>query len=88
VQPGSQQSTAREATDQLNCQRSLQLFNFKNAFAPDPDLNLNPYPDPLVRGMDPVPVPDPDFLSASKNSKKNLDSYCFVTFFELFIFEK
>jgi hypothetical protein len=32
-----------------------------------------PYPDPLVRGMD----PDPD-----------LDSYCFVTSFGLFIFEK
>ncbi len=26
-------------------------------------------------------------LSASKNSKKNLDSYCFVTSFGLFIFE-
>ncbi len=26
--------------------------------------------------------------SASKNSKKNLDSYCFVTFCGLFIFEK
>jgi len=24
---------------------------------------------------------DPDPLSSSKNSKKNLDSYCFVTFF-------
>jgi hypothetical protein len=36
--------------------------------------------DPLVRGTD----PDPDIrlrilLSSSKNSKKNLDSYCFVT---------
>ena len=29
-------------------------------------------PDSLVRGMDPDP---------SKNSKKNLDSYCFVTYF-------
>ncbi len=27
-------------------------------------------------------------LSSSKNSKKNLDSYCFVTSFWLFIFEK
>jgi hypothetical protein len=26
-------------------------------------------------------------LSSSKNSKKNLSSYCFVTFFGLFIFE-
>jgi hypothetical protein len=33
-----------------------------------------PDPDPLVRGMD----PDPD-LSSCKNSKKNLDSYYFVT---------
>jgi hypothetical protein len=28
------------------------------------------------------------FLSASKNSKKNLDSYCFVTSFGLIVFEK
>jgi hypothetical protein len=34
---------------------------------PDPD------PDPLVRGMDPDPS-----ISFSKNSKKNLDFYCFV----------
>ncbi len=34
----------------------------------DPDL------DPLVRGMDPDP-------STIKNSKINLGSYCFVTFF-------
>ncbi len=27
-------------------------------------------------------------LSSSKNSKKNLDSYCFVTSFGLFIFKK
>jgi hypothetical protein len=27
-------------------------------------------------------------LSSSKNSKENLDSYCSVTYFELFIFEK
>jgi hypothetical protein len=51
-----------------------------------------PDPDPLVRGMDPDPDPDPDptiiLLSSSKNSKKNLDSYCFVTSFGLFIFEK
>jgi hypothetical protein len=30
-------------------------------------------PDPLVRGTD----PDPSFIK--KNSKKNLESYCFVT---------
>jgi hypothetical protein len=40
--------------------------------------------DPLVRDMD----PDPDLLSSSKNSKENIDSYCFVTFFMTFIFEK
>jgi hypothetical protein len=40
-----------------------------------------PDPDPLVRGIDPDPV-------SSKNSKKNLDSFCFVTSFGLFIFEK
>ncbi len=48
--------------------------------------------DPLVRGMDPDPDPEPDpdplTLSASKISKKNLDSYCFVTSFGLFIIEK
>ncbi len=55
---------------------------------PDPD------PDPLVRGMDPHPdqAPDrdldPSTVSSSKNSKKNLDFYCFVTSFRLFIFEK
>ncbi len=51
-----------------------------------------PDPDPLVRGVDPDPPPDPDpsiiLLSSSKNSKKNLDSYCFVTSFGRFIFEK
>jgi hypothetical protein len=45
-----------------------------------------PDPDPLVRGMDPDPYPDR--LSSSKNSKKNLNSYCFVTLFGLFIFDK
>ncbi len=43
-----------------------------------------PDSDPLVRGMD----LDPDPSSASKTSKKNLDSYGFVTSFGLFIFEK
>ncbi len=36
-----------------------------------------PDSDPLVSGMDPAPGPDP--LSSYKNSKKNLDSYYFVT---------
>jgi hypothetical protein len=35
-----------------------------------------PDPDPLVRGM------DPDLLPPCKNSKKNLDSYYFVTLFD------
>jgi hypothetical protein len=37
-----------------------------------------------------LPDPDPSIilLSSSKNSKKNPDSYCFVTSFELFIFVK
>ncbi len=47
-----------------------------------PDLD----PDPLVRGID--PYPDQILLSTSKNSKKNLDSYCFVTSFGPFILEK
>jgi hypothetical protein len=55
---------------------------------PDPNVfgSPDPDPDPLVRGVD----PDPSIilLSSSKNSKKNLDSYFFVTSFGLFIFEK
>jgi hypothetical protein len=44
-----------------------------------------PDPDPLARGMDPDPDPalDPDpSISSCKNSKKNLDSYSFVTLFD------
>jgi hypothetical protein len=36
-----------------------------------------PDPDPLVRGV------DPDTSIVEQNSKKNLDSYCFVTFIGL-----
>jgi hypothetical protein len=45
-----------------------------------PDLD----PDPLVRGMDPDPDPalDPDPSIIMKNSKKNLESYYFVTLFD------
>jgi hypothetical protein len=45
-----------------------------------------PDPDPLVRGVD----LDPSIilLSSIKNSKKNLNSYYFVTSFGLFICEK
>ncbi len=45
-----------------------------------------PDPNPLVKGVDPDPYII--FLSSSKNSKKNLDSYCFVISLGLFIFEK
>ncbi len=41
---------------------------------------LNPDPDQLIKSMD----PDPDPSSISKNSKKNLDFYCFVISFWLF----
>jgi hypothetical protein len=42
-------------------------------------------PDPLAsRGMD----PDPDPSSSSKNSKENLDPYCFVSSSRLFISKK
>jgi hypothetical protein len=37
-----------------------------------------PDPDPLVRCMD----PDPDPSIIMQNSKKNLDSYYFVTLFD------
>jgi hypothetical protein len=55
--------------------------------AADPDPNPDPHflglldPDPLVRGMDPDPASDPDPSITKQNSKKNLDSYCFVTSF-------
>ncbi len=49
-----------------------------------PDLD----PDPLVRCMDLDPAQDPDPSINEQKSKKNLDSYCFVTSFVLFIFEK
>ncbi len=55
---------------------------------------LDPDPDPLVRGMDSDldSTPDPDpfiiLLSSSKICKINLDSYCFVASFGLFIFKK
>ncbi len=45
-----------------------------------------PDPDPLLRGMDPDPDPDPSIIKQIQ-SKKNLDFYCFVTSFWLFIFE-
>jgi hypothetical protein len=45
-----------------------------------------PDPDLLFRGMD--PDLDPDSSLGMKNSKKKLNSYCFVTSFGLFIFEK
>jgi hypothetical protein len=50
-----------------------------------------PYPDSLVRGMIRIRIRIRIWvrilLFASKNSKKNLNSYCFVTSFGLFIFE-
>jgi hypothetical protein len=42
-----------------------------------------PDPDPFVIGMD----LDPDSSIIKQTSKKNLDSYCFVTSFGLYIFE-
>jgi hypothetical protein len=45
---------------------------------------LDPDPDPRVRGTLWIRI----LISSSKNSKKNLDFYCFVTLFCLFIFEK
>ncbi len=51
-----------------------------------------PDPDPLVRATDPASDFDPDpsmILLSIKNSKKNIDSYCFVTSLPMtFIFEK
>jgi hypothetical protein len=46
---------------------------------PDPHVLGLPDPDPLVRGtgMDRIRI----LLSSCKNTKKNLDSYYFVTFY-------
>jgi hypothetical protein len=70
----------------LPCLSLLVFFPFSSVFRihrihmfldlPDLDLGL------LFKGID----PDPSVISI--NSKKNLDSYCFVTSFGLFIFEK
>jgi hypothetical protein len=52
---------------------------------PDPDPpDSHVFGPPLVRGMN----PDPDPCHQAKLVKKNLGSYCFVTSFGLFIFEK
>jgi hypothetical protein len=44
---------------------------------------LDPDPDPSVRGMNPDQDPflDLDPFITKQKSKKNLDSYCFVTSF-------
>jgi hypothetical protein len=39
-----------------------------------------PDPDPLVRGMDPDPTPDSSIIM--QKSKKNFESYYFVTLFD------
>jgi hypothetical protein len=46
------------------------------------------FPDPDLDLPDPDPAPDPSIMVSSKNSKKNLDSYCVVTSFGFFILEK
>ncbi len=48
-------------------------------------LDLNP--DPLVWIRKRIRLQIRILLSSNKNSKKNLDSYCFVTSFRLFIFK-
>ncbi len=51
---------------------------YVSVVGPDPDPYVFGPPgseDPLARGT----VPDSDLLSSSKNGKKNLNSYCFVT---------
>jgi hypothetical protein len=41
-------------------------------------------PDPSFKAVNPDPAPDPDPSIIKQNSLKNLDSYCFVTFFWTF----
>ncbi len=75
--------------------RIQRIHMFLGPQDPDPlvrCMDLDPDQDPLVRCMDLDPIRIQNWirilLSSSKNSKKNLDSYCFVTFFGQFIFEK
>ncbi len=70
--------------------QKVKLYLLDNG-VPDPDPHPHIFGPPgsgsgsisRVRGMDPAPDLDPSIilLSSSKNSKKNLDSYCFLTFF-------
>ncbi len=60
-------------------------FNNPSNFSPVLRIRIHmflglPDPDPLVRGMD--PDPDPSIMQ-KKISKKNLDSYYFVTLFDI-----
>ncbi len=49
---------------------------------PDPvPYDFDPDPDPSLTSMDPARI----LLSSSKNSKRNLDFYCFETFNRGFI---
>ncbi len=88
--------TSLQAESAANLKLSNVLFWFEvfririririhriNMFLGLPD----PYPDPLVRGVDPDPDHSISLLSSSKNSKKNLDTSCFVTSLGLIIFE-
>jgi hypothetical protein len=62
----------------VRCLQSVTPFTIVVINVADSDPNpymSDPCPDPAVRAMD----PDPELLSSSKNSRKNLDSYCFVT---------
>ncbi len=44
---------------------------------------LDPYPDPLAEAWIRIPI----LLSSSKNGKKSLDSYYFVTLFDFLSLE-
>jgi hypothetical protein len=61
----------QQLTKSIDFRRNY-LCDFHLRQFPDPHV-----PDPLVRGMDPEPDPDPSVI------KKNLDFYCFVTSFGL-----
>jgi hypothetical protein len=58
---------------------AVKICLLKNS-VPDPDP-----PDPHVFGTPESEVWIRILLSSSKNSKKNLDSYCFVTFLDFFL---
>ncbi len=77
-----------KSVDVLICGRQKRYFDYfpvlRTRFRRDRMFLgiLDPDPNPLVICTDPDPARIQILLSSSKISKKNLDSYSFVTFFD------